>query len=605
MANKSRGKKLRFFKFVKGKLNRNSIGDSSSGHSFLNKMKLTQKYGMVFGLILLLFLLSSSFTVFSVKSLMDFSSKVEDKSATSIEIKEMSSVFKQKYIIISDILTEQHPTTTVDDYQRQVEWFSTSAAIVEKQLSTEEERDIFNKIMNYSGQTDELFVNDIIPTTAEYRENNQRVDIYVQTDLHNKSTTLRNYTLDELNHLNDLIIEERKLLREDMLKKSSDSIILILIIVFLALVLSILSLTLVNRMITKRLSHAVRFCKELAQGKLKGNRLNSNGSDEISEIAKAMNEMADHLQNSISQLLSTTGVVTQMAHTLKESAEETTFANDQITISISEVASGSEEQVQSSRQTNRTVQATIKELNEVTSQINESLNLTSETKAKVDQGVDYVKHSVDQIEEIKVNVGRVAVIIDSLNDNSSEISKIVDLITSISSQTNLLALNATIEAARAGAHGKGFAVVADEVRKLAEQTTNAAINIQRLISTSVANTKEAVAVMKNSEESVEVGVTKVNELGTIFSDISTSTQTLTNHNKLVGETINTTNHNIGVLLVSAEEIMGVSERSSESIEQISVATEQQDASMQELLASSQKLTDMANSLEKAFAKFEI
>ena len=51
-----------------------------------------------------------------------------------------------------------------------------------------------------------------------------------------------------------------------------------------------------------------------------------------------------------------------------------------------------------------------------------------------------------------------------LTTASSNIAKILNIITDITDKIDLLALNATIEAARAGDAGKGFAVVADEVK---------------------------------------------------------------------------------------------------------------------------------------------
>jgi len=94
-------------------------------------------------------------------------------------------------------------------------------------------------------------------------------------------------------------------------------------------------------------------------------------------------------------------------------------------------------------------------------------------------------------------------IMEKLSGSSTEIGKVVKVITTIARQTNLLALNATIEAARAGEAGKGFAVVATEVKELAKQTANATDEIGHRIEITQGDTKDAVAAIARIQEVVD------------------------------------------------------------------------------------------------------
>lgn len=132
----------------------------------------------------------------------------------------------------------------------------------------------------------------------------------------------------------------------------------------------------------------------------------------------------------------------------------------------------------------------------------------------------------------------------SLDQETTEIGSLLDVIRGIAEQTNLLALNAAIEAARAGEQGRGFAVVADEVRSLAMRTQKSTEEIDRMIEHLQKGSGKAVSTIEASQslvktcventhqgleliERVEQAINKINDMNQVIASSANEQSTVT------------------------------------------------------------------------------
>ena len=376
-----------------------------------------------------------------------------------------------------------------------------------------------------------------------------------------------------------------------------------IIVAIVAIVLTCVCGFFLLRTISTSVDMVLSGLSKVAQGDLRVHLATDSG-DEFAQMADQTNKMLENIRSMTKMIQKTADSVADSSDTLTSTSEQSANATQSVAQSITEVAEASQSQMSSVAEAKHQVDAFTNGLSEVTNAIESVTADIEHTSQKAEEGNRLVLATVDQMNAIADTVLSSSEVVAKLGERSKEIGNIVEVISGISGQTNLLALNAAIEAARAGEHGRGFAVVAEEVRKLAEESQNASKQIGDLIGAIQNETEQAVTAMETGRTEAEKGRENVSATGEGFSEILTMIRRIQNNSASIEKTMADLGNRAGKINTATGEIHEAAAKVASESQTVSAATEQQAAGMEEIAANSRGLSDMAQELKAAAAKFK-
>ena len=328
-------------------------------------------------------------------------------------------------------------------------------------------------------------------------------------------------------------------------------------------------------------------------------------TDEIGAVAAAYNDMLEKTKEALHTVRNSSERLAGSSADVREAFGEVVSASQEVSLAMTEIATGSAKQSEDTEQTNRLMMDLsdqIDTLGELSDEINK---LSGRTKAITEAGKKEMETLRDHSAASSTMNERVQKQMGALESSTVSISQVIASIQGITEQTNLLALNASIEAARAGEHGKGFAVVADEVRKLAEQSRQETEVIKQTVEHIIRDTKETVAAITEHAEMMDMQNASVQSTELAFNDQAELSSSLeAGILKLSAELAAMQEHKTEAMS-AIQSISAVSEQTAASAEEVSASAANQQDELQKVSDSVQHMNKISQQLEELVDRFKL
>ncbi|MFF2882456.1 methyl-accepting chemotaxis protein [Bacillus toyonensis] len=465
--------------------------------------------------------------------------------------------------------------------------------------------------VNLSKQEDELFqkMKKSLPSYMEtYKKlfdkakvtNESQMVNEFQKDLKPKGVELAGYAVDLETYVSNLADQVFK----DSQKMIDRSAITFIILAVVTTIIICIVSYIISKLIVAPLQTVSRMMERAKEGDLTVHG-DYNAKDELGILVSDFNEMIAGLRTNMQEVENNIQLLFQHADGVVSASEVSSGAAKKITMDIEEVANGAESQMQAMEQTAGAMEELTQGMQSIVNTSSSVNELSAQSALDAESGNKLMKQMIQQMDTIQNSVHSGVKQVETMKEQSEEIVKIIDVMQGITSQINLLALNAAIEAARAGESGRGFAIVADEVRKLAEQSSDSAKQIEKLITQVMGTTNHTVHMMGKVDNEVQAGTQVVMHTEKVFGTITEKVQQVSEQIQTVSMSTDEIAASSEEISASTEDMAQISQRSSDRTDRVKESIQQQEKSVQEISTSIEHLHNVAGGLKQIVSQFTL
>ncbi|PIE01101.1 MAG: methyl-accepting chemotaxis protein [Thiothrix nivea] len=203
------------------------------------------------------------------------------------------------------------------------------------------------------------------------------------------------------------------------------------------------------------------------------------------------------LADAINQLAEDTGLTLKQVREVAELVESTSAEVNRHAVAVNELSILERSEAEEAHQQ---LTAMLERLDSIAAAAQQADAVAGQTSTATRNAQTSVSRTLDSIASIRSTVQETARRLKRLGERSQEISRIVDMINTITERTTVLALNANMQATAAGEAGRGFSVIAEEIRHLAESSRESTEqigvlvrNIQQEANTTITNMDQTIS----------------------------------------------------------------------------------------------------------------